>query len=149
MTTVPDSVAQKAPQNIADQLRRDEGVRKFPYQDTEGKITIGVGRNLTSEGVSDSEITTMLANDIAIVRSQLSVNLPFYVSLDQVRAMVLVNMAFNLGFHGLLEFRDALACMEKADWEGAAKAILDSDWAKQVGSRAQRLALQLTTGEWQ
>lgn len=137
------------PQTITDQLRRDEGVRRFPYADAHGKITIGVGRNLTDVGVSDAEIDDMLANDISNVNSQLMLNLPLYSKLDTVRAMVLCNMAFNMGFHGLLEFRRALACMEKQDWEGAAKEILDSQWAKQVGDRAERLAKQLTTGEWQ
>lgn len=137
------------PTTIEDQLRRDEGVRKFPYADTGGKITIGVGRNLTDVGLSGDEIEAMLQNDLNEVVAQLYGNLPLYRKLSNVRAAVLENMAFNMGFHGLLEFRQALACMENSDWEGAAKEILDSDWAKQVGDRAERLAQQLRTGEWQ
>ena len=38
--------------NIYDQLRRDEGVRFKPYQDTVGKWTIGVGRNLSDKGIN-------------------------------------------------------------------------------------------------
>ncbi len=31
--------------NLTDQLIRDEGLRLYPYKDTAGKLTIGVGRN--------------------------------------------------------------------------------------------------------
>ena len=31
---------------IFDQLKRDEGLRLTPYQDSVGKLTIGYGRNL-------------------------------------------------------------------------------------------------------
>lgn len=38
--------------SLQEQLIRDEGVRKFPYKDTVGKTTIGVGRNLDDVGLS-------------------------------------------------------------------------------------------------
>ena len=60
----------------------------------------------------------------------------------------LKNMAFNMGVAGLLEFRQMLAEVQTADWPGAAAEMLSSKWATQVGDRAHRLALQMTTGEW-
>ena len=41
-------------------LERYEGVRLKPYVDTEGKIPIGVGRNLTDGGISSAESDGML-----------------------------------------------------------------------------------------
>lgn len=135
--------------NVTDQLRRDEGVRNFPYTDTVGKVTIGVGRNLTNVGLSDSEVNDLLANDINRVTGLLHQGLPWFPTLDIVRQGVLINMGFNLGVHGLLGFHDTLSFMSKSDWIGAATAMLDSTWARQVGARSQRLADQLKTGEWQ
>ena len=58
-------------------------------------------------------------------------------------------MTFNLGIGRLTEFHDFLAKMQTQDWQGASAAMLDSLWARQVGPRAQRLALQIQTGDWQ
>lgn len=134
--------------NLAEQLRRDEGVRKFPYTDTVGKLTIGVGRNLTDVGISDAEIDFLLANDIQKVLTQLQTRLPYFAALDPVRQGVLANMAFNLGFAGLEGFSRMLAAFAQGDWEAAANEMLSSKWATQVGARATRLAEQTRTGRW-
>ncbi|WP_232034153.1 glycoside hydrolase family protein [Mycoavidus cysteinexigens] len=47
------------------EFKRDEGERFKPYFDTVGKITIGVGRNLTDGSVSQGECELLLQNDIA------------------------------------------------------------------------------------
>ena len=133
---------------IQDQLRRDEGVRNLAYVDTMGKVTIGVGRNLTDSGVSDYEIEILLENDIQAVIRILEARLPYFGALDPVRQGVLINMCFNMGFNGLEEFHIMLGAIARGNWDAAAAEMLDSDWAREVGSRATRLAQQLITGEW-
>ena len=134
--------------NIDEQLIRDEGLRLFPYQDTRGKWTIGVGRNLTDCGLSTMEAYSLLANDIAHAAGQLAEHFPWTQALDEARRGALLNMTFNMGIHGLAEFRMMLGAMEQGDWETAAKEMLDSEWAKQVGARADRLAEQVRSGQW-
>jgi hypothetical protein len=56
-----------------------------------------------------------------------------------------LNMTFNLGDR-LLGFRKALAAVQAGDWSTAAAEMLDSQWAAQVGPRAQRLAEAMRTG---
>jgi lysozyme len=51
--------------NVYDVLKRDEGLRLKPYQDTVGKWTIGYGRNLDDRGISKYEAEAMLRNDVA------------------------------------------------------------------------------------
>ncbi|HTE65831.1 MAG TPA: glycoside hydrolase family protein [Candidatus Binatia bacterium] len=135
--------------SLRDQLFRDEGVLLIAYKDTVGKTTVGVGRNLDDVGISRVEAELMLDTDIA--RTQLDVlsALPWVNQLDPVRRGVLHNMAFNMGIGGLLQFKRALTSMQIADWDGAARHMLDSKWATQVGKRATRLALQMRTGVWQ
>ena len=135
--------------NIADQLRRDEGTRLKPYTDSVGKLTIGVGRNLTDKGITQDEANALLAGDIESARQELYQNLPWTINLDEVRRGVLVNMTFNLGIGGLLQFKNTLAHIQKGEWENAAADMLVSKWAEQVGPRAHRLALQVTSGVWQ
>jgi lysozyme len=133
--------------NLVEQLARDEGRRARMYQDTVGKWTAGVGRNLSDVPFSDDEIDLMLANDIERVRTQLA---PFawYQALDEIRKGAVENMCFNLGVHGLLGFPHMLAALAAQDWVRAANEMANSVWATQVGERAIRLQQQITTGEW-
>jgi lysozyme len=135
--------------SLLDQLRRDEGVQRFPYVDTVGKITIGVGRNLSDVGLSDEEIAVLLQNDIAAASGALAEAFPWTSSLDPVRLGAVQNMTFNLGVGGLATFHDFLAKLQAGDYAGASQAMLQSQWAEQVGPRAQRLSIQIRDGVWQ
>lgn len=135
--------------DICEQLRRDEGLRLFPYNDSVGKLTIGVGRNLTDRGISNDEATILLQNDVTAVKSQLDSQLPWFSNLNDARQGVLINVGFNIGFAGLLGFHNTLTLLEAGDYAGASAELLKSKWATQVGARATRLAEQLRTGNWQ
>ena len=134
--------------NIREQLIRDEGMRLKAYRDTQGLLTIGVGRNLDAVGLYPDEVDYLLDNDLRRVQEQVLIALPWTVSLDEARFGVLLNMCFNLGLRGLLKFREMLSAVETGDWTTAAVEMLDSDWAGQVGQRAERLAKQMEIGEW-
>ena len=135
--------------SLKDQLVRDEELRLKPYTDSVGKLTIGVGRNLTDKGISFQEAQELLANDIADATADLQAKLPWTATLDDVRKGAMLNMTFNMGIGGLLEFHDFLARMQRGDFPGAAGAMLDSLWARQVGPRATRLSIQIQSGVWQ
>ena len=134
--------------NTIEQLRRDEGVRKFPYTDTDGNITIGVGRNLTRDGISDVEINFLLHNNVESVTNELQTRLPYFNAVDPIRQAVLVNLCFNIGFTSLEGFVKMLHAVAQGEWDIAAKEMLNSLWAKQTGDRATRLAQQMRTGKW-
>lgn len=130
------------------ELRRDEGVRYSPYTDTTGHRTIGVGRNLTvsplpagwTYPLTDVQVNQLLTQDLQNTFAQLNASLPWWTSLDDVRARVVANMAFNLGVAGLLTFHNTLAAMQRGSYAIAAAGMIHSQWATQVGARAQRLA---------
>jgi lysozyme len=128
------------------ELKRDEGTRLKPYTDTVGKLTIGVGRNLSDVGISDDECTILLQNDIERTVAALDRTLPWWRNLSPVRQRVLVNMAFNLGMVGLLTFKNTLGAMQNGSYAAAAAGMLSSKWATQVGVRAERLADMMRTG---
>lgn len=127
------------------QLAVDEGRKARIYTDTVGKITGGVGRNMTDRDFSDDEIDLMLSNDIALVVTQLDKSLPWWRQMNDARQNVLINMGF-MGVGKLLGFKNTLAAMMAGDYNTAASGILDSMYAKQVGQRAVRLAAVMRTG---
>ena len=134
------------------QLRRDEGVVKHAYQDTEGYWTIGVGRLIDKRrggGLSEEEIDFLLNNDVAEKEKALEASVSFYKGLDEARRGVLLNMAFNLGIEGLLAFRNTLKLVGEGRYKEASEEMLKSNWATQVGDRAVRLSKQMATGVWQ
>ncbi|MCX8566749.1 MAG: lysozyme [Glomeribacter sp. 1016415] len=131
---------------LVSELKRDEGERFKPYFDTVGKITIGVGRNLTDGGISENECEILLHNDIARTLQWLDRHLPWWRTLKAVWQRVLIHMAFNLGGH-LLTFVHTLDAMQRNDYTAASNEMLASKWANQVGQRAQRLANMMRTGK--
>ncbi len=59
---------------LIEQLKRHEGVKLKPYFCTQGKCTIGVGRNLEDVGISEEEAEMLLINDIERATDQLIVH---------------------------------------------------------------------------
>lgn len=135
-------------ENLIAALIRDEALCLKPYKDTVGKLTIGIGRNLDDVGISHDEALVLLHNDIEKASAALRTQLPWTVNLDDARVGVLVNMTFNMGIGTILKFKDTLAHIQAGQYEQAAESMLQSQWARQVGARAQRLATQMRTGEW-
>lgn len=129
-------------------LYRDEGIRRRPYEDTEGILTIGVGHNLT-HGLDDDVIDHQLSNDIARAIRGLDRNIPWWRELpDEPRRRAICNMSFQLGINGLLLFRKMIAALKKGDYELAKIEALDSRWArKQSSTRAERVARAIETGK--
>ncbi len=133
---------------IKSQLVRHEGLRLKPYRCTAGKLTIGIGRNLDDRGISQKEAYAMLERDILDCEQQLLDEIPdVYTGLDEVRQSVLLNMCFNPGLKGLLQFKNTLAFIASGDWERAANNMLASKWAKQVGMRAIELSELMRKGK--
>ncbi len=127
-------------------LISDEGIRLKPYTDTVGKLTIGVGRNLTDVGISHAEAEYLLENDINSAVASLNQRWPWVGTLDPMRQRVLISMIFNLGAAGLAGFKLMLEAVRIGDYDEAADQMLASAWAGQVKGRAVRLARMMRTG---
>ncbi len=98
-----------------------------------GKLTIGVGRNLDDEGITKEEALYLLNNDIQRIKGELA-SLPNFSQLSEPRQRVLTEMGFNIGLEGLMKFKEMWQAIQAQDWDGAANAMLDSLWAKEVGT---------------
>lgn len=70
----------------------------------------------------------------------------WWPTLDDIRASVVVELAFNLGIAGLLHFPNMLSAIGKKDWPTAQSELLDSDAARELPARYHALSLLLLNG---
>ena len=126
--------------------RRYEGLNLRPYTCPTGHLTIGYGHNLEN-GISKQTADFMLKEDLQKAQEEVSQAWPWWGSLDEVRQFVLVDMCFNMGLGKLRTFKKFLWALCRHDYTAAAKEMLDSRWAVQVGHRARELAEMMQTGE--
>lgn len=113
---------------------------------TGNNLTISLSRNL-ADGISKEEALYLFENDIATVRHELTRLLPVYRRLSPVRQAVLISMGF-MGVGKLLQFKKMIAALERQDWSTAARELLDSKYARDVGHRAVELAEMLKRNSW-
>ncbi len=152
--------------SLEQQLIDHEGLKLTPYICPAGFLTVGVGRNLVSKGLSENEKRALnvqnpedlrgrwislesagllLRNDIEDVHSRLR-GLDWFDRLDWIRQRVLIDMGFNLGISGLMGFKRMIAALKVGDFQEAAREMMDSKWARQVPNRANRLRKMMLTG---
>jgi len=121
-------------------LIRHEGLKLLPYKCTAGKLTLGVGRNIEDRGISKETAMQMLDEDIEICLNELMERLNYFETLPTEVQETLVNLCFNMGISRLMKFQLMLGAIEAGQYELAAKELLDSRYARQVGKRAEELA---------
>ncbi len=117
-----------------------------PYADTVGKITIGVGRNLTDNGITLEEADQMFDHDMWVAIKDTRVLVASFDELTDARREVLVNMMFNLGYPRLAKFVRMLEAIADGLPKTVALEMLDSKWATQVGKRATELSERYAEG---
>ena len=125
-----------------------EKLRHFPYTDSVGKITIGIGYNLSDRGMDDDWINAQYDRDVSFFYSSLMQDYPWYAKLSHDRQIVLIDMSF-MGYKRLRGFKRMLDALEREDYKQAALEMLDSQWAKQVKGRATQLANAMLTGVYE
>lgn len=142
-------------QNI---LIEDEKLKPLPYFDCcgkffrkctckeQGKLTIGVGRNIEDIGLSENESLGLLANDMKRVTALVERYFQWFPKLNVPRRIVILSMTFNMGIQGIQGFQKMIRCIGSGDFESAANQMLNSRWAAQVGKRAVRLSDMMRTG---
>ena len=126
-------------------LKQEEGFRPHYYKDSRGFLTIGYGYNL-DEGMSENVASILLMAMIAEKSDELQAMLPFWEKLTQARQEVFIDMAYNLGTAGLMQFKNMLQCASKGDVDGVCREMQDSAWYSQVGQRAVNLIAKYRQG---
>lgn len=132
--------------SILEQLELHEGFSKYPYKDTEGYLTIGYGWNLDRNGLPEDICKELTKRKVCELYDKLN-KFEWFFEQDDIRRKVLLDMSYNLGINGLLKFKKMIGALGNNNYNKAAHEMLDSKWAKQVKTRAKRLAKMMETGE--
>src|SRR5690606_34696293 len=128
-----------------DLVRSREGVRNCAYNDSEGKLTIGIGHLVTSgDGygagtcLSDAEVEALYDQDFeryyAAAQEQAAA-LPEPATNSHCMTVALASVNYQLGTGWRSNFTDTWAKMEAGDFCGAADNVAASLWAQQTPVR--------------
>lgn len=128
-------------------IKRHEGLALKAYKCPADKITIGYGRNLDDRGIEEFEASNMLCEDVLNIYHFL-LEFTWFSGLSEVRAGVVVNLAYNIGNAGLMKFSKMLKALEEEDYDKAAAELKDSKWYRQVGQRARDLVYMMENNEY-
>lgn len=132
-------------------LTHDEGVRLVPYRDSTGHLTIGVGRNLETRGITHATASQMLDEDIERCEEAAErIFGPLWAEIHPVRQLGILNMIFNLGEEGFKKWTPTIALMIANRWQEAADRIAyhNPKYREQVGTRVDRIATMIGEGEF-
>jgi len=124
--------------NVVESIKKHEGYSPTIYEDVVGVPTIGWGFNLM-EPIPKSVAESWLAIKIEDHKKELR-KFHWYNDLDEIRKDALLEMHYNLGDARFREFKKMIKAFENKKYNEAAKEMLDSHWAEQVGNRANELA---------
>ena len=151
-----------------EQIKKDEGFEAGVYKDTMGIKTIGYGFNLeragSQEALDAANITSSLedlkSGKMKLTKEEASrlmmgemghfrkvaenyVGKETWGKLGQNRQGILTNMAYNMGEGTLNKFKNLKAAIIDGDWKQAQAEMKDSNWAKQVKGRSDRLIARM------
>lgn len=133
--------------DVIELLKQHEGFSRTPYKCAADKTTIGYGRNLDAQGISEAEADWLLRKDVERAIANLR-NESYWLDLSDVRQAVLIDMVINLGWAGFSKFARLRMALGQGNFDAAANEMRSSLWFKQVGTRSQRLAVMMQTGLW-
>lgn len=127
-------------------VQQHESCKLKPYRDTEGVLTIGWGRNLDANGITQAEADAMLEHDLDTAWREALAAWPWLRTQSAGRQAVIAEMAYNLGVPRLRGFGRMFGALMQGHYAVAADEMLDSKWAAQTKGRARTLAARMRKG---
>lgn len=133
-------------------IQANESFRPKAYLDTGSVPTIGWGHTGPEVHLglvwTQDQADLKFASDAAAANSNAALDLgqKAWGLLDPVRQIILTDMAYELGPHGLAGFVSMLAAIRLSNWQEAHDQCLNSRYAREVPGRAGRSARGLLTG---
>jgi GH24 family phage-related lysozyme (muramidase) len=130
--------------SIMAMIKKHEGFKNKPYQDSRDRWTVGVG-HLIGNGktlppewnrtFSDEEVNALFAKDFAH-HKELASKAPGWDLANASGRAALIDLTFNMGLGWVNKFKKGTEALRKGDFKTAADEFVDSAWFKQVKGRA-------------
>ncbi len=154
-----------------------EGRRTRIYKDSQDIWTVGVGRNMESNGFSKAECLEILGNANLSIGQQIAKLQTQNLTEEQVnslletdiktaydnlvkifgnktfdyfsqnRQVVLISMMFNLGDGGFRKFRQMIEAIQRGDWTRAVIEFWESKRAIEIGRARLKAESDMMRGE--
>ena len=115
-------------------IAEHEGFKGFPYKDSKGYWTIGIGTKLP---ITVEESKLLLNYRLNKITDELVKNKPYFNTLPNEVRLVLLDMAYNLGVPKLMQFKKMFKAIENKDWRLMIEEIKDSKYYYDVTHRAE------------
>ena len=130
-------------------IRLEEGCSGYPYTDSKGYSTIGIGHNLNASPLDQRVIDLQydIDYDKAVTQAQ---TLTVWPVSNGPRKAALIELVFWMGLRTVKTFRKTLAAWEKQDWAEAAAEIMDSQTGRDqnLRGRLREIANMVRTGQY-
>lgn len=114
-----------------------EGFASQPISDSKKSQTIGYGHSLTFSKITPTAAKLILDDDVYDRMKELIIAWPTFLNCDGPRQRVLLEMAYQLGVSGLMEFKKMLHAVAIKDYKTAKLEILNSRLANETPTRAR------------
>ncbi len=146
--------------DITDQMEYEEGFKPRPYYCSERYPTVGYGFKLGEKdaplpsfylprAAADIWLTELLSGTRAEMQKVPAIAAALAgCAGNAAREAVLISMAYQLGVPGLAKFARTLSLVAAKDYISASAEMMNSLWARQTPSRANRHSRQMAIGEW-
>ncbi len=143
---------------IKDVLAFEEGLRLIPYLCSEGYVTIGYGTVLyAKKGMNPNDFPLRINEDTAYLwlekdvekvatRLRTGRKANIFNRMNTERQTILISMAYQMGYSGLMGFTKMWTALRKGQWFEASIQAKDSLWYRQTPQRASRHARVLEEG---
>jgi GH24 family phage-related lysozyme (muramidase) len=146
----------------------NEGRRAVKYTDSRGFATVGIGFNLTRPDASDilhsvgtsygavmsgaplteTQIDRIFKICLDPVINQAAASVSGFHTLSDARRFVIIDLVFNLGNAGWLEFGATRTLISGGHFVEAANHLRGTPWFKQVAGRAVRDCNMMESSCW-
>lgn len=138
---------------MAKEIKTDEGVVHEVYLDHLGLPTVGVGHLIREHDpehgldvgteVGEERVAELFESDLYTCVAETKLLYPQFEELPAEAQKILCNMMFNMGRPRLSRFHKMKKAVDSSDWKEAANQMIDSKWYKQVPNRAGRLVQRM------
>ena len=131
-----------------------ENFRNKVYTDSEGYPTIGYGHKLTQQeilkkiyrnGINKKKADALYKQDMGEIRDRFYGRHPQYKTYPKNVRTALMDASYNMGPNFLDKFKNMKAALDRKDYPQAATELLNSNYAKQVGERANTNAMRIAS----
>lgn len=115
-------------EELINKVKLSEGFRGEVYLCTAGEETIGYGTKLP---IDQEEAELLLNHRLSKKINEVDMALSHLQIKDEAWT-ILYEMAYQLGVHGLLKFRNMIKALEHQDYLKAKEEMMDSKWYRQL-----------------